>query len=84
MPYSLIYTRKNKPQTDTVSTLSMPDDVTCVVCQENRRDILFQPCNHLCMCKDCVVQAQRMLPAYQNAKCPLCRAEIRHKISVFM
>jgi hypothetical protein len=47
----------------------------CVVCMENARNTLFQPCNHLVACQRC----SRQLDA-----CPVCRTASKSKILVFI
>ena len=32
-------------------------DVLCILCEENVRNILFRPCNHLVMCDKCSAQS---------------------------
>jgi hypothetical protein len=46
-----------------VSTATAGDE--CVVCLENKREVAFVACGHLCVCADCA--------PWVNA-CPLCRA----------
>lgn len=30
-----------------------PDIVVCVICNDNKRNVLFKPCNHLVICDTC-------------------------------
>jgi len=30
-----------------------PEIVTCVICNDNARNVLFKPCNHLVICDNC-------------------------------
>ena len=32
-------------------------DVLCILCEENIRNVLFRPCNHLVMCDKCSAQS---------------------------
>ncbi len=41
----------------------------CVICQENKPNIVYFPCSHNCVCKDCDKKMN-------GNKCPLCRREI--------
>ena len=43
----------------------------CTVCLDNPRQVLLQPCGHVCMCKDC---ADRVRGA--DNQCPICRKHI--------
>ena len=40
------------------------DEDECVVCLSEPKQVLFLPCRHLCVCKDCLVHVDR---------CPVCR-----------
>lgn len=53
-----------------------PDAVSdqCIICYSAPRDILLQPCNHLCVCRHC----SRSLKV-----CPMCRAYICSTTIVF-
>ena len=39
----------------------------CMVCSDNKRDVLFQPCGHVCTCATCADRVK---------KCLLCRREV--------
>ncbi|XP_039291930.1 mitochondrial E3 ubiquitin protein ligase 1 [Nilaparvata lugens] len=54
----------------------VPDDQQCVVCRDNRKEIILLPCGHFCLCEDC----SRMC----NDLCPMCRAVIQAMQPVFM
>lgn len=43
----------------------------CVVCMENKCDIIFLPCGHVCSCWKCEAGL---------SECPLCRAPITQKV----
>ncbi len=43
----------------------------CVVCMENKCDIIFLPCGHVCCCFNCESGV---------TDCPLCRASITQKV----
>lgn len=49
--------------------------VTCVVCQTNMRNIVFNPCNHLATCIRCSKSLSNT--------CPLCRAMFTSKSRIF-
>jgi hypothetical protein len=44
------------------------DKVTCCMCMENERDVVFESCKMCCVCHDCVKQID-------PKKCPLCRKQ---------
>lgn len=45
----------------------------CVVCLEERVQVIFLPCGHMCCCVECHVSI---------SDCPMCRAYIERKIKV--
>lgn len=51
--------------------------ISCVVCQNNVRNVIFSPCNHLATCITC--SKNPLL----NKKCPLCRKEFETTTRVF-
>ncbi|KAF8381751.1 hypothetical protein PRIPAC_70893 [Pristionchus pacificus] len=51
----------------------------CVVCLTNRKDILFRPCNHMAVCKDCLPSLMDEIEPF----CPLCRALIESHFQVY-
>lgn len=54
------------------------NDQECVICAENKRDILFEPCNHIIVCIEC---ARRL---NDDPKCPKCRKTIESAKKVFL
>lgn len=40
----------------------------CVICLSQRRDTLFLPCRHMCLCLPCAESL-----CHQSDKCPICR-----------
>ena len=57
------------------SELSQEKDKNlCVVCLDNRRELLLKPCNHYCLCTDC-------MPTLR--KCPVCTQAIRSTEKIF-
>lgn len=55
---------------------TLENERLCVVCQENRRSVLFLKCQHLCVCRIC--GRGDLL-----SQCPLCREAIVERINVF-
>jgi len=51
------------------------EQALCVVCQEEPRQVVFQPCRHLVCCKSCSTSLR---------SCPMCRAEIKHRLEVYL
>jgi len=56
----------------------LSNDCLCVVCMENGRNVLFEPCHHLCTCAECY----KLLEKAKDS-CPLCRAKIKSIIVVY-
>ncbi|XP_070706845.1 E3 ubiquitin-protein ligase LRSAM1 [Pempheris klunzingeri] len=56
------------------SPVEGPGSSECVVCMENRSQVIFLPCGHVCCCQVCS-------GALQN--CPLCRSNISQSIRLY-
>ncbi|XP_075150150.1 uncharacterized protein LOC142224260 [Haematobia irritans] len=52
----------------------------CVVCRDRQKCVVLLPCKHLCLCEEC---ADYMIFSAQSQKCPLCRTNIVHSMSVY-
>ena len=50
------------------------EETTCTICMENKKNVVFLPCGHMCTCAQCAPQVDR---------CPLCRENIVSKHNVF-
>jgi len=61
---------------ETNAITNIPNNL-CSVCFTNERNIVFQPCRHLCVCDSC---SSNLI----MQTCPLCRSEIRDRILVFV
>ncbi len=56
--------------------LSAQDDqLNCVVCLANRKNVVVLPCKHLAVCEECALGI--------NDACPVCRTPIEQKLTVF-
>ncbi len=51
------------------------NNLKCKVCLNNELNVISRPCNHLCMCLECV---------YSTIKCPECFEDIEYYDKVFM
>jgi len=49
----------------------------CIICFSQERNIVFTPCNHLCVCSSC-----SMNNSIQS--CPLCRINITDRMVVYL
>ena len=44
----------------------------CLICMENVANVVLVPCNHLCLCKACLINLRHS----QVPDCPLCKLKI--------
>jgi hypothetical protein len=51
------------------------DLITCVICLDRVRGMVFQPCMHLCCCPLCAAAA---------SSCPMCRRSIDSRLKIFL
>jgi E3 ubiquitin-protein ligase mind-bomb len=49
------------------------NSVECLVCSDNKRDTLFQPCSHIVTCHSCASRVK---------KCLLCKENVQTRIKV--
>lgn len=63
---------------DILSTDEDNDDVICMICTENRRNVVLIPCAHSVTCIKCIKSI-----VSTNNKCPVCRSDIKDKIFYF-
>lgn len=47
----------------------------CLICFENKKDILFQNCKHCCCCEEC---------SKNLSNCPICRQPISEKYKIYL
>jgi len=52
------------------------DCLSCVVCMEKTRSVLFFPCKHLCVCQECHITMLQRSTREKPYKCPMCRQEV--------
>ncbi|CAF1166402.1 unnamed protein product [Adineta steineri] len=55
------------------SLLQTSSSIECLICSDNKRDILFQPCSHIVTCHSC---------ANRVKKCLLCKESIQTRIKI--
>jgi hypothetical protein len=46
-------------------------DADCIICMDNKYEVVLVPCGHYCLCKECANQLQK-----SKSNCPLCRQKI--------
>uniref|UniRef100_A0A6C0F8E9 RING-type domain-containing protein n=1 Tax=viral metagenome TaxID=1070528 RepID=A0A6C0F8E9_9ZZZZ len=51
-------------------TTKVKSDLMCIICEENKRNILFSPCNHVVACEECYQKDT-------SGVCYVCREKVR-------
>ena len=54
-------------------------DINCIICLDSPREVLINPCGHVCLCHDC----SRNI-VYDGNKCPICRLNIESVQKAFI
>jgi len=58
---------------------AVEDEHMCVVCEDAKKKVMLEPCNHMCLCKTCADTC-----VFKSIKeCPMCRAKIDNFREVF-
>ncbi|XP_052607676.1 baculoviral IAP repeat-containing protein 3 isoform X1 [Peromyscus californicus insignis] len=82
--YQDLFVRQDfrRPPTDDIAALPMEEQLrklqeerTCKVCMDREVSIVFIPCGHLVVCKDCAPSLR---------KCPICRGAIKGTVRTFL
>lgn len=55
------------------------NQLTCIICESKGRNILFEPCLHLCCCEEC---SKKYLEDFKV--CLVCRDEIKNTKKIFI
>jgi hypothetical protein len=76
--FKLRYTIRIVPINTNITNTQSVVDISniCLVCYNNKRNILFTPCNHLCCCSEC--------SELSLINCPYCRVPIENKVNIFI
>merc|ERR1712106_603042 len=55
--------------------IAVPDSLECIICMEGMKEVMMEPCGHVCCCRSCAVR----LMTNDRLRCPVCRgrADIR-------
>ena len=54
--------------------LASEEEDACIVCLDEKKCIVYEPCNHLCLCKSCSLRIKQ---------CPACQVPTKTKRRVF-
>lgn len=67
-----------------VEVLDVPDSLRdgeeCVICLTQKKDHVFIPCGHQCLCGPCATRFKRQA---RHQICPICRVRIREIMKVY-
>ena len=56
------------------------DEDTCVICMDAKKETVFYPCGHQCLCQPC---SETFKQEARHYVCPICRNRIKDTIKVF-
>lgn len=54
---------------------NIDNNLICIICFNNIKNVLISPCNHICVCDTCRLQIK---------KCPLCRVKMESYCNVYL
>ena len=76
-PVSITYSILSEIPISLTMPPSIGDDiiVTCVVCMNNTKNMMINPCNHVCLCEECCVNL---------TECPICRGRVGIIVKVYL
>ena len=55
-------------------------DNRCNVCMADTREVVVQPCGHVCLCRNCALKIMSDF----DRKCPICRRKIKKIQNIYM
>eukprot|EP01035_Chromulina_nebulosa_P024765 gene24766-32252_t len=50
---------------------------TCIICMTRLRNVLFLPCSHCCVCKECNEKSK-----FSLYECPICKSTVQSRLKV--
>lgn len=56
----------------------LEDAHSCVICRDRMRNVLFLPCRHCCVCRNCVQVGTQ----YVLRVCPICQIYVQHAVEI--
>jgi hypothetical protein len=56
---------------------ALSDDYKCIICIENPKNVIFKPCLHMSMCKNCYASLPKQ-------ECPICKRPIKSLVTLFL
>ena len=64
--------------------LNLDNHWQCVYCHENQKNVVYMPCRHLAVCKDCDRELQESADVNLSTSCLMCRQAINERIEAFV
>jgi Zinc finger, C3HC4 type (RING finger) len=61
-----------------VSHLKKKENIYCIVCMTEKRNIILRPCGHLCLCSGCVDEMGDRLEL-----CPICFVKFDERFKIY-
>lgn len=59
-------------------------ELECILCRDNERSVLFFPCSHFEVCRDCVLMLIDKNDACKEPLCPTCRQPVKYTKRVYL
>ena len=53
----------------------VPEEMLCLICMDNRKEVMIQSCRHLVYCRQC--EHNYNLKNLHKRECPICRKEYK-------
>jgi hypothetical protein len=68
-----VFSEYNRQHNNNQQLLENSHSIECLVCSDNKRDTLFQPCSHIVTCHSCASRVK---------KCLICKENVQTRIKV--
>ena len=49
--------------------IAVPDTLECIICMEGMKEVMMEPCGHVCCCRNCAMAMR----TNNRLRCPVCR-----------
>eukprot|EP00090_Calanus_glacialis_P011888 TRINITY_DN20289_c0_g1_i1.p1 TRINITY_DN20289_c0_g1~~TRINITY_DN20289_c0_g1_i1.p1 ORF type:complete len:178 (-),score=58.34 TRINITY_DN20289_c0_g1_i1:107-640(-) len=49
--------------------IAVPDTLECIICMEGMKEVMMEPCGHVCCCRNCAMAMRNN----NRLRCPVCR-----------
>lgn len=60
------------------------DSLNCIICEENKLEVLLMPCSHICCCKMCWEKQQKNVDSKGRPICPISNCNLAVKKFTFV